>query len=590
MTVVHGAAVVGRADLRVPVLGLALRGRRYAFYGIGLFSAVINVLALTGSLFMLQVYDRVLPSHSVPTLVALAILTAALFAFYGLLDLFRGRMLVRLGAWLDAAISPRVYQAIVRLPLARLPNSSKAEPLRDLDTVRSFLSGPGPCVLFDLPWVPVYLGVIYLFHPLLALLALTGMLLLVGVMLATDLLMKGPTRSASGHAGERQRLAETSRRNAEALTALGMVEHYGDRWAKANDLYMASQQRASDVAGGLGALSRALRMMLQSAVLGLGAYLVIRQEATAGIIIAGSILTGRALAPLDTAIPNWKNWTAARQSWKRLKQILEVVPESGTVLPLRSPGQQLAVEMACVAPPGSTRLVVNDASFTLSKGQGLGIIGPSASGKSSLARLLVGVWRPVRGKVRLDGAALDQWSPDVLGRHIGYLPQAVELLPGTISENIARFEPEGDPEAVIRAAEAAGVHDLIVRLTDGYQTVIGEQGAGLSAGQQQRVALARALYGDPFLVVLDEPNSNLDADGEAALTRAILGVRQRGGLAVVIAHHPSALAGVDSILVMGAGRLQALGPKEEILAKVLRPAVATPPPLKLVTETIGGSS
>jgi ABC-type protease/lipase transport system fused ATPase/permease subunit len=290
------------------------------------------------------------------------------------------------------------------------------------------------------------------------------------------------------------------------------------------------------------------------------------------------------------AIPNWKNWTAARQSWKRLRQILIVVPESGTVLPLRSPGQQLAVETASVTPPGSMRLVVQDVSFTLNKGQGLGIIGPSASGKSSLARLLVGVWTPVRGKVRLDGAALDQWSPEVLGRHIGYLPQAVELLPGTISENIARFEPEADPEAIIRAAEAAGVHDLIVRLPDGYQTVIGEQGAGLSAGQQQRVALARALYGDPFLVVLDEPNSNLDADGEAALTRAILGVRRRGGLVVVIAHHPSALAGVDSLLVMSAGRMQALGSKEEILPTVLRPSVAAPPPLKLVTETTGGPS
>jgi ATP-binding cassette subfamily C protein len=246
--------------------------------------------------------------------------------------------------------------------------------------------------------------------------------------------------------------------------------------------------------------------------------------------------------------------------------------------------------MASVTPPGSTRLIVQDVSFTLSKGEGLGIIGPSASGKSSLARLLVGVWTPVRGKVRLDGAALDQWSPEVLGRHIGYLPQTVELLPGTISDNIARFEAGADPEAIIRAAEAAGVHDLIVRLPDGYQTMIGEHGAGLSAGQQQRVALARALYGDPFLVVLDEPNSNLDAEGEAALTRAILSVRQRGGIAVVIAHHPSALAGVDRLMVMSAGCIQAVGPKEEMLPKVLGPVVASRPPLKLVSETAGSPS
>src|SRR5262245_14800904 len=372
MTVTQGAYLTARGtEPRVLVPGLASRGARHAVYGIGLFSAFINVLALTGSLFMLQVYDRVLPSHSVPTLVALALLTATLFAFYGLLDLFRGRMLVRLGAWLDATISPQVYQAIVRLPLARIPNS-KAEPLRDLDTVRSFLSGQGPCVLFDLPWVPIYLGVIYLFHPLLTLLALAGMLVLVLVMLVTDLFTKGHIRAASGHAAERQHLAETSRRNAEALTALGMVGRYGGHWTKANDLYMASQQRASDLAGGLGALSRALRLMLQSAVLALGAYLVIQQEATAGIIIASTILTGRALAPLDLAIPNWKNWTAARQSWQRLKHVLEVRSDSGTRMPLRSPGQQLAVEMASVTPPGSTRFVVQDVSFSLSKGQEIG--------------------------------------------------------------------------------------------------------------------------------------------------------------------------------------------------------------------------
>ena len=588
MARIQGPATTGGSEGRTEVQGSLFRGVRRYFYGVGLFSAVLNILALTGSLFMLQIYDRVLPSGSVPTLVVLSALAAALFAFYGLLDFFRGRVLVRLGAWLDAAISPQVYRAFVQLPLSRLPNGNKAEPLRDLDAVRSFLSSPAPSVLFDLPWVPFYLGLIYLFHPLLAGLALVGMLLLVVVMLATEALTRGPTRSASAYAGERQRLAETSRRNTEALTAMGMVGRYGERWSKANDLYMASQQRASDVAGGLGALSRSLRMMLQSAVLALGAYLVIRQEATAGIIIAGSILTGRALAPLDMAIPNWKNWTAARQSWERLSQTLQAVPDSTSVMPLRSPSERLSVEMASVAPPGSTKLVVQDASFRLTKGQGLGIIGPSASGKSSLARLLVGVWQPMRGRIQLDGAALDQWAPEQLGRHIGYLPQAVELLPGSISENIARFESEIDPEAVIRAADAAGVHDLIVSLPEGYQTVIGEQGSGLSAGQQQRVALARALYRDPFLVVLDEPNSNLDGEGEAALTRAIFGVRQRGGIAVIIAHHPSALAAVDAMLVMGKGRIQDFGPKDEILPKVLRPTAR--PPLKVVSDTMGTAS
>lgn len=571
------------------VLGSALLRARHAFFGVGVFSAIINLLALTGSIFMLQVYDRVLPSRSVPTLVALSVLTAALFIFYGMLDLLRGRILVRIGASLDAAISPRVYEAVVRLPLTKLPNGGKADPIRDIDTVRGFLSGPGPGTLFDLPWVPAYLAVIYLFHPLLALLAFAGIVLLLVLMLATELMTRKATLAASTHAADRQRLADTSRRNAEVMTALGMVERFGDRWAKVNDQFMKSQQRASDVAGGFGALARTLRMVLQSAVLAVGAYLVIGQEATAGIIIASSILTGRALAPLDQAIPQWRHWVAARQSWKRLSAILRALPESGAMLPLRSPHQQVTVEAASAAPPGSTRVVVQDASFTLKFSQGLGVIGPSASGKSSLMRLLVGAWTPVRGKVRLDGAALDQWSAEDLGRHIGYLPQAVELLPGTVSENISRFDPDAKPEDVIRAAEAAGVHDLIVNLTDGYQTMIGERGEGLSAGQQQRIALARALYGNPFLVVLDEPNSNLDSDGELALIRAIVGVRQRGGIVIVVAHHPSALAGVDTVLVMGAGQIKAFGPKEEVLSKVLRPS-STPPPLKLVTEHAGGAS
>lgn len=589
--VLPGATLqINRMDGRHTLAASVSRAVRRYLWGVGLFSAVLNILALTGALFMLQVYDRILPSGSVQTLVVLFLLAATLFAFYGLLDLFRGRVLLRIGALVDAVLSPQVYRAIVKLPLSRVQQERNADPLHDLDSVRSFLSGPAPAVLFDLPWVPFYIGLIYLFHPLLAGLALLGIVVLVTVMLITDLLTRTPTRAASLYAKDRQRLAETSRRNAEALTALGMTRRYGEWWANTNDRYLGSQQRASDVAASLGALSRALRMMLQSAVLALGAYLVIYQEATAGIIIAGSILTGRALAPLDAAIPNSKNWTAARQSWKRLRQILQLIPESGTLLPLRSPRQQLSVEMASVTPPGSTKLVVQDASFTIRKGQGLGIIGPSGSGKSSLARLLVGVWTPARGKVQLDGAALDQWEPEQLGRHIGYLPQVVELLPGTISGNIARFESDIDPERVIRAADAAGVHDLIVSLPDGYQTVIGEQGAGLSAGQLQRIALARALYREPFLVVLDEPNSNLDAEGEAALTRAIMGVRERGGIAVIIAHHPSALSAVDTLLVMGNGRIRAFAAKDEILPKILRRKPSALPPLTVVSDTTGRAS
>ena len=356
---------------------------------------------------------------------------------------------------------------------------------------------------------------------------------------------------------------------------MGMFGRMAARWGEANRKYMASQQRTSDVGGGLGAISKVLRMMLQSGVLAVGAYLVIHQEATAGIIIAGSILSARALAPVDLAIANWRGFVAARQSWQRLNKLLAAMPAQAPPMPLHAPARRLAVENISAAPPGVQKVMLHDIAFKLEAGQGLGIIGPSGSGKSTLARLLVGVWQPLRGNVRLDGAALDQWSPDLLGRHIGYLPQDVELLTGTVAENIARFEAEPDADAVIAAAKAVGVHDLIVSLPQGYDTPVGEHGTALSAGQAQRVALARAVYRDPFLVVLDEPNSHLDSEGDAALTRAILGVRERKGIVIVVAHRPSAIAGVDQILVMSEGRMQAFGPKDEVLSKVLqRPAVA----------------
>jgi PrtD family type I secretion system ABC transporter len=343
----------------------------------------------------------------------------------------------------------------------------------------------------------------------------------------------------------------------------------------------------NDVAGGLGAAGRVLRMALQSAVLGIGAYLVIQQEATAGIIIAGSILAGRALAPIDLAIANWKGFVAARQSWHRLGQLFAAMPAAAARLELPVPAHALTVETLGVAPPGAQKVVVHGVNFTLKAGSAVGVVGPSASGKSSLVRAIVGVWAPARGCARLDGAAIEQWTPEALGRHIGYLPQDVELLEGTIAENIARFSPDAPAAAVIAAAKAAGVHDLIVNLPAGYETEIGEQGAALSAGQQQRVALARALYGDPFLVALDEPNSNLDAEGEEALTRAILGVRARGGIVIVVAHRSSALAAVDHLLAMVRGTQQAFGPKEEILPRLVRRESPAPGPLKIVPQAGG---
>ncbi|MFC4173432.1 type I secretion system permease/ATPase [Microvirga sp. GCM10011540] len=561
---------------RPPSVLAACRG---AFLGVALLSGLINLLYLSGSIFMLEVYDRVLPSRSLPTLVGLCLILLALYLFQGLFDAIRSRILARVGAALDEDLSQPVFQALLRAPLvARKDGGDGQQPLRDLDQLRAFLAGSGPAALFDLPWMPLYLVVCFAFHPLIGLVALAGALVLVVVTLLTEVLTRAATKEAAAAAALRNGLSEGARRNAEVVQALGMGPRLGARWGEANGRFLAFQQRTSDVAGGFGAMSKVLRMLLQSAVLAVGAYLVIGGEATAGIMIASSILTSRALAPVELAIANWKGFVGARQGWRRLKELLRATARAEPPLQLPAPCRQLSVESAGTGAPGSQRFAVQDVSFQLAAGAGLGVIGPSASGKSSLARLLVGVWPTWRGKVRLDAAALEQWRPEDLGQHVGYLPQDVELLAGTVAQNIARFHPDPDPQAVIAAARAANVHEMILHLPDGYETQIGEAGAALSGGQRQRIALARALYGNPFLVVLDEPNSNLDAEGEQALTQAILGVRARGGIVVVVAHRPSALAGVDLVLVMNDGQVQNFGPKDEVLARVLRPVAVGPEP------------
>ena len=499
--------------LRNRRLAAALAACRGAFIGTAAISGMSNILQLTGSLFMLEVYDRVLPSRSVPTLVGLIVLVSFLYAALGVIDAVRSRILARVGAALDEQLSGRVYDTLVQLPLRIGGRSEGNQPLRDLDAIRAYLSSLGPVALFDLPWMPLYLGICFIFHPLLGLTALAGAIILIVLTLMTEIMLRAPNKAATEAAIMRNSLAESSRRNAEVLTAMGMVGRMATRWGDANRQYMANQGRASDVAGGLGSISKVLRMMLQSVVLAVGAYLVIHQEASAGIIIAGSILSARALAPVDLAIANWRGFTAARSAWGRLNKLLVALPARAAPMALQPPTHGLSVEGVSGAPPGVQKVVVQDIAFKLEAGQGLGIIGPSGSGKSSLARLLVGVWQPLRGSVRLDGAALDQWSPDALGAHIGYLPQDVELLTGTVAQNIARFEAEPDNEAVIAAAKAVGVHDMIVRLPAGYDTTVGEYGSALSAGQAQRVALARAVYRNPFFVVLDEPNSHLDFGG-----------------------------------------------------------------------------
>jgi len=559
----------------------ALKSCRGVFVCLGVFSGVINILMLTGSFFMLQIYDRVLPSQSVPTLVGLGILAMALYVLQGALELIRSRVSVRIGAHLDQTLSSHVYDALVHLPLKTRGDGDGLQPLRDLDYVRSFLSGGGPSAFFDLPWLPIYLGICFLFHFWIGVTALVGSLILVVLALLTEFRMREPTKEAARFATTRTALAAAGRRNAEVMRAMGMARRVGNRWSETNRNYLAANERASDVASGLGGISKIFRTILQSAVLGVGAYLVICGESTAGIIIASSILTSRALAPVELAIANWKGFVAARQGAQRLHQLLVLLPAEQEPMRLPKPKSGLSVEHIAVLPPGGERPVVNDVSFELKSGQALGIIGPSGSGKSSLARALVGVWQPARGSIRLDRAQLNQWSAESLGRHIGYLPQDVELFDGTVASNIARLDPTADPEAIVDAAQAAGVHDLILSLPAGYETLIGELGMAISAGQRQRIALARALFGNPFLVILDEPSSNLDAEGEEALTRAILNVRARGGILIVIAHRPSALAGVDHILVMCDGHLQTFGAKDEVLPKVLRHPTPITPPVKI---------
>jgi len=536
-------------------LGDALRACRGAFVGVGIMSCMINLLYLTGSLFMLEVYDRVLPSRSVPTLVGLAILAGGLYMAQGVLDLIRIRILGRIGTALDESLNSRVFDTIVRLPLTAGARNEGLQPLRDLDNIRSFLSGMGPGAFFDLPWLPFYLAICFAFHVMIGLTALVGAIILVTLTIVTEFMSRRPAREALGLAARRNDLATTSRRNAEVLVAMGMSGRLNKRWSEANQNYLAGNQRASDVAGGLGAIAKVMRMTLQSAVLAVGAYLVIHQEATAGIIIAGSILSARALAPVDLAIAHWKGFVAARQSWHRLNRLLESLPAQTAQTVLQNPSSRLAVEAVSIAPPGDQRIVVQDVTFALEAGNGLGVIGPSGSGKSSLVRVLVGVWQPFRGKVRLDGAALDQWSSDVLGRHVGYLPQDVELFAGSVAQNICRFDPEATSDGIISAAKEAGVHEMIIKMRDGYDTQIGEQGTALSAGQAQRVALARALYGNPFLIVLDEPNSNLDTEGDEALTRAIRAARERGARTVAITNMMGSqiTREVDSVLYTRTG-------------------------------------
>ncbi len=562
-----------------------LSSLKMAFLGIGATSALVNILALTGSFFMLQVYDRVIPARSLPTLVGLGVIAVTLYAFQGFLEVVRSMLLVRLGLSVDERFGTTVYDSLVLFPARMQTHGDGLQPVRDLDVVRSFLSGPGPTALFDIPWMPFYLGLCFLFHVWIGVTALAGALVLVGLTILTERMSRDPAKEAAKIISERMALAEATRRNSEAVLAMGFGHMLGRKWDEINIRYLDNHLRLSSVTVTLGTISKILRMMLQSAVLAVGAILVIRQEASGGIMIASSILLSRALAPVELAISQWKGFVAARDSWSRLVRLADLMSVDRREVALPKPEKALKVENLHLAAPGSKNSIVRNISIELQAGDSVGVIGPSASGKSTLARGLVGLWPPVAGAVRLDGAALSQWDPHALGKHIGYLPQDVALFSGSIAENIARFDPDATSGKIIAAAKTAGVYDLILQLPQGFETRIGEQGSALSGGQRQRIALARALYGEPFLIILDEPNSNLDADGELALSRAILSVKARGGIVVVVAHRPSALAAVDKVLVLTNGQMQAFGPKDEVLRRTTQPAPPGPQPVRLV---IGG--
>jgi PrtD family type I secretion system ABC transporter len=544
---------------------VAVMESKLALVAVAVFSGFVNILMLTGSIYMMQVYDRVLSSRSLPTLYGLTVLVLMLFVFMGVFDSVRARIMARIGERLDMKISPLVFNVTTTLPLYTGAKQDASLPVRDFDTIKSFLSGTALMTLFDLPWLPFYLFICFLFHPWVGGITLIGLSILVILTVLTDIFTKNPIKYLNLMQSERLNTLENARRQSEVLRAMGMTPRVRDEWLKTNEESLKASRLASDRGLLFANISKIFRMFLQSAVLAVGAILVIKGEATGGVMIACSILTARAMAPVEATIAHWRSFTAARQAHQRLASLLNAMPIQNNQTILPAPKQSLRVKSLAVVPPGGKAPVLQDITFQLQAGQGLALLGPSASGKSSLSKALIGVWQAARGEVRLDGALLSQWNSDELGASIGYLPQDVSLFKGTVGENIARFYKDASTEEVISAAKAAYVHELIVSLPQGYDTPLGENGMGLSQGQSQRVALARALFGNPFLIVLDEPNANLDSDGEQALTQAIIEQRKRGAIVIVVAHRPSAIEGLSHIAILQKGRLTKFGTKEQMV-------------------------
>lgn len=543
----------------------ALAPLRRGFSGLVALSAVFNLFMLTGSLFMLQVYDRVLTSRSVPTLVALFALVTAIYVCLAGLEVVRLRISTRIADWFGNEVGPGIARRTIGRNVFGREERQPSNAMQDFDRLRAFIGSPAVIALCDLPWLPLYLAVAFMFHTQLGLLALAGVLILFGLAAAGDYLAQEPVRSANTAATNRARLMDTAARASGTIAGLGMQGAYLRKYAAAdNELRAAGRHAADRMAIFIGA-SRGIRLLLQSASLALGAYLALRNEITPGMIIAVSIITSRALAPVEHAIGHWRAFVAARQSWLRLRDQLSDGSSEERVVRLPRPKTSLDVSGLSVAAPGSEHLLLSGINFSLRAGSSLGVIGPSGAGKSTLARAVVGILPPFEGTVRLDGAELSQWQPDQLGRHIGYLPQEVELFDGTIAENIARLAERPDSDAVIEAAQTAGAHTLITSLPNGYETVIGTGGIALSAGQRQRIGLARALFGSPFLIVLDEPTSALDVEGDEALRQAMEAARKAKAITIIVAHRPSAITGCDQVLVLSGGRQSAFGSRDAIL-------------------------
>lgn len=536
---------------------------KHAFLYIGLFSFIINLLMLVPSLYMLQVYDRVMMSRSNETLFMLTAIVVWLFLVMGLLEYVRSGLMIRLGSQLDAKLNRRLYGAMVDYALAK-PGQATAQPMSDLTNVRQFLTGAGLFAFFDAPWMPIYIGVLFLFHPAFGWFAIGAGLILVVVAILNERSTKAPLAEANNLSIQSNQAVATQLRSVEVLHAMGMLGSLRERWLGKHLKFLERQSDASDQAAVWANLSKSLRLLFQSLILGLGAYLAVQNEITAGMLIAGSIIMGRALAPIDQMIGTWKQFGTARTSYGRIESLLAEFPEKKDPMSLPTPKGALAVESAYLFPPGSKQQSLTNVSFAINAGEVLGVIGPSAAGKSSLARALMGVWPLANGKVRLDGADLNHYNRNELGAHVGYLPQDVELFEGTIAENIARFG-EIDPDKVVQAAQLAGVHEMILHLPGGYNSPLGQGGIALSGGQRQRVGLARAMYGNPRFVVLDEPNSNLDDAGERALVQAVLNFKHMGTTVVLITHRPGILGVTDKILLLVEGQVRAFGLRDDVL-------------------------